>query len=920
MEKNNFVYVISNTNSTQILEVKENVVETLKSSPYNNSNLWIRTNNFCIPINLDSDSLLQYPEIVHSEKIKNFEIAFPSIQVFHDLSHDTKILYFYLKVQSQPDFDIKISINILPEDENLKISDLIQKLSEKIDIPITIKEISIGDNKFDHDLEIKKLFEQKSEDNFIALSEISDDILTNLINSRNSVLNQINDDEKNFISCLDKLINFWEPQISNLEIFIDDSEDPFQEIEQLFKLHKNLSDALGSHLNGFKTEFSPIFLYYSRLFNSSLKYLSRTSDFVLSVQNSLIFDETNEKLNELCSQCNNVSLVDYLKKPKEHYESYVTNLEKLQEVTPKWHPDMIYLPLSIKEIKSIVNQIKEKDDENLNSDEENDVQIMIDDDHDDDDGDDDDIMKLLDEEQANYAVPSPTVSNNKQTTDDDSVVKNLNESNGDSEKGKLFTSPSERRPSLKKMLDFEDSENTTPPSLKKMLDFGDKQNVEKLMSLINSSDDEESILTKIDEICSPRNKGRRCIDIDLNTIDPQPDVKDEYPKKGQTEVDKIKFSKSDINFLNGQLKEKKPDEKDNNKDNNDDQLKKSSNSLAEQSKELRMISNTKFVKNKEETDELPIKVNDLKPQGFRTNRPFNYRNFFNDREDSFSFYDDEIDSESSVKGEKSPKYDPLFEKFYSKSPYSEVYLHINHTRVVPKETPDEKRSIFASPRRRNMSLGFYSANNGIYSPEEQEKRAKKFASDLEQEDNVKYINQTERKRINSPKTEQRKPFKVGLFKSKANTKTVQVRKRHKSNMDILPKRYSVNHTNSTRADYKNRIPISRLNSNSNKANRERRLEKNENKVDDDYDRNIIKTINFDSPEKDDTLEDPIIIEEEEEGDDVPDINLDDNDNDNRNNIPEFLSFPIQIESPITIDSPIKMDGPIKIDSPMKFKK
>ena len=261
-------------------------------------------------------------------------------------------------------------------------------------------------------------------------------------------------------------------------------------------------------------------------------------------------------------------------------------------------------------------------------------------------------------------------------------------------------------------------------------------------------------LTKIDEICSPRNKSRRYIDIDLNTIEPQPDVKDEYPKKGVSEVDKIHFSNSDLNFLSGQIKpdtDKKDDQEDSKKANENNI--KSNNSLVEQSNELGMISKTKYVKHPEETDELPVNVTERRPQGFRTNRPFNYRNFFNsEKEDSFSFDVDDIDSESSSKVEKSPKDNYIFDKYYSRSPYSEVYLHINHTRVIPKETPDEKRSIFASPRRRNMSLGYYSFNNGLYSPEEQEKRARQFASDLEQEDNVKYIHQAERKRINSPKT------------------------------------------------------------------------------------------------------------------------------------------------------------------------
>ena len=133
----------------------------------------------------------------------------------------------------------------------------------------------------------------------------------------------------------------------------------------------------------------------------------------------------------------------------------------------------------------------------------------------------------------------------------------------------------------------------------------------------------------------------------------------------------------------------------------------------------------------------------------------------------------------------------------------------------------------------------------------------------------------------------------------------------------MPKRYHMNPNNSTKTAYKNKISLSKLNTYSNKSNRERRLDNNANKVDDEYDDDdakIIKTINFESPEKDDTTENPLIEEEED-----IDINLDDTNNNNKD-IPDLLSFPFQIDSPITIDSPIKIDGPIKIDSPMKFKK
>lgn len=885
-DQNNFVYVISDSNSNQILKVTENVVETLKNSPFSSNNLWVRTKNYCIPIELDTSYFSKYPGIVHSEKIQNYDMAFPSIQVFRDLSHDTKILYIRLKDPNQTEFDIKVSINILPNEEDHNTSYLIQKIAEQFDIPLTIKEISIGNNKFEENSTIKNLFEQDFDEELIAVCEVSKEAFNDLINSRNSILSKIKDRENNFVSDLDKMINFWEPQVKELDIFLEESDDPFPKIKQLFELHTSLSKTLESHYEGYKTEYGPIFLYYSQPFHDSLNYLLNTTDFVLSVQNSLIFDESNEKLKELASQCNNVSFIDYLKKPKYHYESYAKNLSELQQATPKWHPDNTYLPIAIKEISSIIDQIKSNDDEEFNIDDEKEIKDLIDED-DDQDEVSDDMIKLLSEEVKNFEASSSS-SQLKQVTDLDKVIKDIDENKSeDSTKGKYSTPPDGRRLSY----DIKSEKDTTPQSLKKMLDFGDTKNVEKLMSLINSSDDEESILNKIDEVCSPRTKGRRYIDVDYNTIEPQPDVKDEFPKKGPNEMDKITISNSDMDFLNGQAKKGKKGRKKTNKDD-----KKENDSLVEQSNELTMFSNTKFVNHPEATDEIPVDISELKPIGFRTNRPFNYRNFFNgEKEDSSDF---EMNSESSngknnEHNKRSPRKDSLFNRYYGDSTYSEVYLHLNHTRVVPKESPEETRSIFASPKRKSLNIGFYDlikSPREVYSPEEQERRMNQFASDLDQKDDVNYINEAERKQINSPKEEQKRPFKAGKLSGKKEKKEGHKR-RHSYKYENLTRNMKLNSNskNNSQKVYKNRLSLSRLSpAGVQRASPGGINIKSDNEEDYDDDKTqLIQNITFNH--KDDQFE-----EDDYDDDDDSKINKVSND------IPPVISFPFKVDSPIKI--------------------
>ncbi|OHS95926.1 hypothetical protein TRFO_37951 [Tritrichomonas foetus] len=418
-----YVCVRSDAAPSQFIEVDDNIIESLKKcSLVSKANLWIRTVNYSYPIDLNSknDSLDEIQSLVitrdDSKDCYNqfpaktcFENVFPCLQIFHSISHDTILFFVNLYYEYKGDDDkndnlginlegepvtkekrnsssqlfvkVPIKFSIHDKHQNFR-SFIIPKIQEIVQPKLTIKNVYLtpsnyeinkqsGNNEtknanvtkefeenwtVDEVLGKLKNYEIRSDFDFVqqTTKEVYDSM-----KQRVTSLQLIFEKEKKFVDDVDKMVNFWQSRIKDLDIFSNENETPFPLLDKMLNLHTKILEVLTlKQPFRYSTEIGQLFLSIASFFKKeSLLYISNTEKYVESVESNCFIDDVNDTFTELANECNGVSFIDYLNRPKTHYLTYYAAIKELKENTPKFHPDYFYLLLSLKELEDISSKI-----------------------------------------------------------------------------------------------------------------------------------------------------------------------------------------------------------------------------------------------------------------------------------------------------------------------------------------------------------------------------------------------------------------------------------------------------------------------------------------------------------------------------------------------------------------------------------
>ena len=171
---------------------------------------------------------------------------------------------------------------------------------------------------------------------------------SNYVTQRDNIVKELIKTEESYLSELDSLVDFWEPNLRNTNYFTEEElEMIFNDIPSIIQVHTDFLLALKRNNQGFSTFLSPIWFNFAEKFKVAKHQISH---FPLITQ--LIEEKINEikGFSEFMKNLQNLhSGKDFLSvivAPVQRLPRYQLFLRELIKKTPQFHPDYGFIEKS----------------------------------------------------------------------------------------------------------------------------------------------------------------------------------------------------------------------------------------------------------------------------------------------------------------------------------------------------------------------------------------------------------------------------------------------------------------------------------------------------------------------------------------------------------------------------------------------
>lgn len=389
------------------------ILKKINSDNNNNNNgeaekdissfLWYRTSRCATVLKDDDYPLLNYPSLVLSNKPDFYETLPQSLQVYTSLpSTEIQNNYpgysiFYIGIKHTTEHNIpNIFLPVAGKKMSRSSLELNDIINESFAILGTVDTKAIYDgngNKYTNLDSIHKVFdelqrldknqndiqnnkkkknnelEEATKLNVMAEVEFSE-IAQQKLSQRSALSEEIVNTELEYLDDLNKLDQFWQPKLKEESLLTEEELTYiFKDIKTISTTHQKLLQALEKAKNGYASEFGRLFLTFAPFLRVSSDYISK-----YTLINEMIkkkekeSEKFTEKIDEFTKEGKlNKDLTGYLIAPVKRFPYYVNFLKNLIKITPKNHPDALFLPIAKKELSDLVTQLEEKQDSTTKS-------------------------------------------------------------------------------------------------------------------------------------------------------------------------------------------------------------------------------------------------------------------------------------------------------------------------------------------------------------------------------------------------------------------------------------------------------------------------------------------------------------------------------------------------------------------------
>lgn len=308
--------------------------------------LFVTTPFYSEPIDKSAIPLQLYPEVVLSskphekedlhleEELPNAYFSFKELTFPHQIS-----LFVCSDVQEVqiPPFEVIIDLESVYDGNDI---------FELIDHSFTMKHSDPSTTSFTLKESASTIIARAKTENILFHFNLSESS-HKLIKKRISILQEMQETEKNYIHDIQMLIDFWEPNVRQLRIF-NESElsQIFKDFPTIYKCHQSFLESLKQRGCEFSAIVGDVFLEFSDYFKLSLPYISSYHT-IIQILNS------KPRILTLNDPENGKDLTSYLITPVQRIPRYILYLKELLKKTPTFHPDYIELELASSRIQNI---------------------------------------------------------------------------------------------------------------------------------------------------------------------------------------------------------------------------------------------------------------------------------------------------------------------------------------------------------------------------------------------------------------------------------------------------------------------------------------------------------------------------------------------------------------------------------------
>ena len=321
--------------------------------------LGIRYGTFQEALNDDDVLLEKYPNIWRTQQPNKFLQQEYTILPLNQDNKDNKWILFEVNCDSNVDIP-KFLVPITPDIfNNGHVKDILQFAQDSFGLENNPKNISTKESEISLDMPLSEFFAQAKEHQMIYNTSLTPDA-EEIIKKRANVIEEIHKTEQHYVEQLDKIIQFWTPEIKKRKLFSEvDYKMIFNDIPSIYNCHKIFLDDLEKLIGGYSTQVAGLFVSHASLFDVAVPYISSYQQInEVIMEKCQASNSTKKDLYDLSEQCGGLDLNTFLIAPVQRITQYQLFLRELLKCTPPSHPDSFLIKEAANAIDKILRKIE----------------------------------------------------------------------------------------------------------------------------------------------------------------------------------------------------------------------------------------------------------------------------------------------------------------------------------------------------------------------------------------------------------------------------------------------------------------------------------------------------------------------------------------------------------------------------------
>ena len=325
-------------------------------------NIWHRTKFAAIPLQDDCHPFEKYPELITNEKKDEFSDVSDFLASYPDLAQDSYILF--LNVKNTTTFDIP-PIPIVVDAQLLAnpINSLFDTIGGSFDGKSKATALYRNQELIPDDVTVQEVFEQITTKEFIESGNLEAEIhfesdTIDLFNKRASKVCKVTNSEKSFREKVKALVDDWEPKLQEENLLDEDDRNLlFGNLPDILTQSQQFQTVLDQGGNSYATLIGKEFLMSIPLFEQLTNFIQKYNRINEIFKRKLEDKHFNESLQKAANDFNGTPFETYLLEPLQRFSFYCYYLRKIQNLTPKNHPDFPFINEAVQKFTELQKKL-----------------------------------------------------------------------------------------------------------------------------------------------------------------------------------------------------------------------------------------------------------------------------------------------------------------------------------------------------------------------------------------------------------------------------------------------------------------------------------------------------------------------------------------------------------------------------------